>query len=392
MFINAEPPKPLPGHILRGVVTTMRIRFIMPLALLLSFMLFACQQADNNAQPKVAVVDMARVMRDSELGKAGVKFLESLQGDMQTKLNDIQQRLGFAIGGKRVLILGAGGAARGSVLPVAEAGPARLVIVNRTQAKAEVLAADGAVICATPRQACSGADITLSLLENGDVVEQVLFGLGADSACHGLASSSLVIDMASIQPRQARAHAQRLQAQGVRHLDAPVSGGTVGAEAGTLAIMVGGDVEDAAQAAPIFNVLGSATHVGPHGSGQLAKLANQMIVGITIGAVAEALLLCEQGGADPAKVREAITGGFADSRILQLHGQRMVQRNFAPGARMGVQLKDLRNAQTTAAEVGLEVPITDFFAQLYTSAVEHGFDQLDHSGLFAELARRNGLQ
>ena len=148
-------------------------------------------------------------------------------------------------------LLGTGNMGLPMARRLAQAGyPMR--VWNRTQAKAEVLAADGAVICATPRQACSGADITLSLLENGDVVEQVLFGLGADSACHGLASGSLVIDMASIQPRQARAHAQRLQAQGVRHLDAPVSGGTVGAEAGTLAIMVGGDVEDAAQAAPVF--------------------------------------------------------------------------------------------------------------------------------------------
>jgi len=166
----------------------------------------------------------------------------------------------------------------------------------------------------------------------------------------------------------------------------------VGAAAGTLAIMVGGEAEDFAAAAPLFAPLGRATHVGPHGAGQLAKLANQMIVGITIGAVAEALLLCEKGGADPAQVRQAMLGGFADSRILQLHGERMVQRNFTPGARMGVQLKDMRNALATAEEVGLQAPITTLFEQLYASAIENGFDQLDHSGLFAELARRNGMQ
>ena len=287
-------------------------------------------------------------------------------------------------------LLGTGNMGLPMARRLAQAGyPMR--VWNRTQAKAEVLAADGAVICATPRQACSGADITLSLLENGDVVEQVLFGLGADSACHGLASGSLVIDMASIQPRQARAHAQRLQAQGVRHLDAPVSGGTVGAEAGTLAIMVGGDVEDAAQAAPVFNVLGRATHVGPHGSGQLAKLANQMIVGITIGAVAEALLLAAKGGADMAKVREALGGGFADSRILQLHGQRMVERDFAPRGRMTVQLKDMRNALSTAQELGFDAPVTALLESLYAEAVAHGLDGLDQSGLFVELAHRNGM-
>ena len=260
---------------------------------------------------------------------------------------------------------------------------------NRTRSKAELLVNDGAQVHEQAADAVRQADMAISLLESGPVVADVLFRQGVAEA---LAPGALFIDMASIQPAEARAHAAQLMARGAAYLDAPVSGGTVGAEAGTLAIMVGGEATDFSRAQPVFAALGRATHVGPHGTGQLTKLANQMIVGITIGAVAEALLLCEQGGADPAKVREAITGGFADSRILQLHGQRMVQRNFAPGARMGVQLKDLRNAQTTAAEVGLEVPITDFFAQLYTSAVEHGFDQLDHSGLFAELARRNGLQ
>lgn len=263
---------------------------------------------------------------------------------------------------------------------------------NRTAAKAQPLLAEGALLANSPRQACAGADVVISLLENGDVVRQVLFDLGADSAQHGLQAGALVVDMASITPRQAREHAQRLHALGVRHLDAPVSGGTVGAEEGSLAIMVGGEEADFAAAAPVFAVLGRATHVGGHGAGQLAKLANQMIVGITIGAVAEALLLCEKGGADPAQVRQAITGGFADSRILQLHGQRMVQRNFAPGARMGVQLKDMRNALSTAAELALQTPITQLFAQLYADAVDNGFDQLDHSGLFAELARRNHMQ
>jgi 2-hydroxy-3-oxopropionate reductase len=259
---------------------------------------------------------------------------------------------------------------------------------NRTPAKAEPLAADGAQLHASAASAAAAADITLSLLENGSVVNQVLFAQGAGAA---MRPGSLFIDMASIQPREARAHAQQLAASAVACLDAPVSGGTVGAQAGTLAIMAGGEAADFARAAPVFAALGRATHVGPHGAGQLAKLANQMIVGITIGAVAEALLLAAKGGADMARVREAISGGFADSRILQLHGARMVQRDFTPGARMQVQLKDMRNALATAQELGFEAPITALFETLYASGIAHGLGTLDHSGLFMELAQRNAM-
>lgn len=259
---------------------------------------------------------------------------------------------------------------------------------NRTPAKAEPLAADGAQLHASAASAAAAADITLSLLENGSVVNQVLFAQGAGAA---MRPGSLFIDMASIQPREARAHAQQLAASAVACLDAPVSGGTVGAQAGTLAIMAGGEAADFARAAPVFAALGRATHVGPHGAGQLTKLANQMIVGITIGAVAEALLLAAKGGADMARVREAISGGFADSRILQLHGARMVQRDFTPGARMQVQLKDMRNALATAQELGFDAPITALFETLYASGIAHGLGTLDHSGLFMELAQRNAM-
>lgn len=263
---------------------------------------------------------------------------------------------------------------------------------NRTRAKAEPLAALGATVHDSPRQACQPAQIVISMLENGSIVGEVLFGMGEEQAAAGMAPGTLVIDMASIQPREARDHAARLSERGIRHLDAPVSGGTVGAQAGTLAIMVGGKPEDFEAALPVFAALGRATHVGPHGAGQLAKLANQMIVGITIGAVAEALLLCAKGGADPAKVREAITGGFADSRILQLHGQRMVERDFAARGKMTVQLKDMRNALATAQEIGFDAPITHLFEQLYAEGVAHGLGDLDHSGLFVELASRNAMQ
>ena len=208
---------------------------------------------------------------------------------------------------------------------------------------------------------------------------------------HAMHAGALFVDMASIKPAEARDHAALLKERQIRHLDAPVSGGTVGAEAGTLAIMVGGDEADFAQAQPVFQPLGRATHVGPHGAGQLAKLANQMIVGITIGAVAEALLLCEKGGADMGKVRQAISGGFADSRILQVHGQRMVERDFAKRGSMSVQLKDMRNALETASAMGFQAPITILFERLYAQGVEHGLSELDQSGLFVELARLNGM-
>lgn len=259
---------------------------------------------------------------------------------------------------------------------------------NRSRAKSERLLPFGAQVFDRPADAVAQADIVVCLLEDGRVVEEVLFGLGTTDS---LRPGSLVIDMSSIQPRQARDHAARLAAQGVHHLDAPVSGGTVGAEAGTLAIMTGGKLADFERALPVFASLGRATHVGPHGSGQLAKLANQMIVGITIGAIAEALLLCEKGGADMGKVKQAISGGFADSRILQVHGQRMVERDFAKRAAITVQLKDMRNALTTASEIGFDAPITGLFEQLFAQAAEHGLADLDHSALFMELASRNGM-
>lgn len=260
---------------------------------------------------------------------------------------------------------------------------------NRTHAKAQALVACGATAHTAPTEAVRAAQIVITMLEHGDIVEEVLFGLGTADA---MARGSLVVDMSSIQPAQARDHATRLQARGIHYLDAPVSGGTLGAEQGTLAIMVGGEDAQLERARPVLQALGRPTLVGPVGTGQLAKLANQMIVGITIGAVAEALLLCQKGGADMAKVKEAISGGFADSRILQVHGQRMVERDFAKRGSMQVQLKDMRNALSTAQDIGFDATITALLEQLYAQGVEHGLANLDQSGLFAELARRNGMQ
>ena len=259
---------------------------------------------------------------------------------------------------------------------------------NRTRSKADPLASQGVKVVAQPADAVAQADIVFLLLADGAAVEEVLFQHGTTSA---LRPGSLVVDMTSLSPRQARDHAARLNALGVHHLDAPLSGGAAGAEQGTLAIMVGGKAADFARARPLFDLLGRATHVGNHGTGQLAKLANQMIVGITIGAVAEALLLCERGGADMSKVKEAITGGFADSRILQVHGQRMIDRDFTKHGAVAFQLNDLRNALSTGSEIGFEAPITQLIEQLFAQTADHGLAELDHSALFVELASRNGM-
>lgn len=264
----------------------------------------------------------------------------------------------------------------------------RVRVWNRSPAKAQALVAHGASVFDHPADAVRQADVVITMLQDGAAVHEVLFQRGT---IDGLRPGTLVVDMSSIQPREARDHASRLAALQVDCLDAPVSGGTVGAEAGTLAIMAGGRSADFERARPVLQVLGRPTHVGPLGSGQLAKLANQMIVGITIGAVAEALLFAARGGADMGKVREAITGGFADSRILQVHGQRMVERDFAKRAAVTVQLKDMRNAMATAQETGFDAPITQLFAHLFEQATDHGLGDLDHSALFVELASRNGM-
>ena len=259
---------------------------------------------------------------------------------------------------------------------------------NRTLSKAESLLALGATAHPSAAQAVENADITITMLEHGGVVESVIFDHGVAQA---LRKNSLLVDMSSIEPAQAKDHAKRLQALNIRYLDAPVSGGTIGAEQGTLAIMAGGNRVDFETARPVFEPLGRSTLVGPTGCGQLAKLANQMIVGITIGAVAEALLLCEMGGADMAQVKAAITGGFADSRILQVHGERMIGRDFAPRGRMSVQLKDLRNALNTAQSLGFNAPVTNLLEDLYAEGIKNGMADLDHAALFLELARRNGM-
>lgn len=264
-----------------------------------------------------------------------------------------------------------------------------LTVWNRTAHRAAPLIEEGAKTAPTPAQAIGGAQVVISMLSDGFATGALLEEPGVLRA---LSAGMVWIDMSSAKPEHARAHSALLAGHGVDHVDAPVSGGTKGAEAGSLAIMAGGEKEVVEAMRHVFEAMGRPVHVGPSGSGMLCKLANQTIVAVTIAAVAEATLLAEKGGADPAAMRAALKGGFADSVILQQHGERMSAGNFAPGGLSKFQLKDLDNTLAEAASVGLSLPTTkevrDRFA--YFCGSMEGAD-LDHSGLYLELKKRNNL-
>ena len=261
---------------------------------------------------------------------------------------------------------------------------------NRSAGKAEPLAQFGGKVTASVQEACAGADFVISMLTDGNAVQKIL---EADKLLACLQPDCIWIDMSSTKPSEARAQAARLEPFDIHHLDAPVSGGTKGAETAELAIMVGGEKSIFEQTKPLLSALGRPVLVGPSGSGQLAKLANQAIVGVTIGAVAEAMLLLEAGGADPAAVRYALRGGFADCTILQQHGARMTERDFTPGGPAKIQLKDLNNVLVEANDLGLTLPVTKHIRDRFHNYVDHmnGAD-MDHSGLYLELRSQNGLK
>jgi 2-hydroxy-3-oxopropionate reductase len=260
----------------------------------------------------------------------------------------------------------------------------QLTVWNRTTSKAAELISAGACLAKSPADAVRQAKAVILMLENGPIVAELLFTQGVAAAC---IENTLIIDMSSIAPAIAEEHARLLQRTGLRHIDAPVSGGTIAAEQGSLAIMAGGDSADLEDAAPIFKALGKATHVGPHGRGQLCKLVNQCIVAVTIGAVAEGLTLAKAGGADPAQVRKAISGGFCQSRILELHGQRMIERNFKPGGLIKNQIKDVDAALQSAHQAGVTLPLTQRVRELFADLAGSGAEMLDHSALILQLER-----
>jgi 3-hydroxyisobutyrate dehydrogenase-like beta-hydroxyacid dehydrogenase len=258
-----------------------------------------------------------------------------------------------------------------------------LVAWNRTRLKADELAPLGAMVSDHAADAVRQADIVITMLEAGPIVSQVV-----DAALPGLRRGALLIDMSSTRQSEARAVHAKLAEHGVRFIDAPVSGGVVGAQAGTLAIMAGGDAGDFAEAENILTVMGRPTLVGPAGCGQIAKLCNQLIVGGTLNIIAEALLLAQAGGADPAAVRTAIRGGFAESRILEVHGQRMLERNFMPGGQVKSQFKDLENVLIAAADAGLSLPVTQLVTEHYASLMS-SVPQADQSAVLLALEEDN---
>ena len=254
---------------------------------------------------------------------------------------------------------------------------------NRTPAKAEALRAIGAEPHPTLAGAAGGADIVISMLESGAVVAQLI-----DAALPLLKPGALWIDMSSTQKGEALAFHATLRAHAINFIDAPVSGGVVGAEAGTLAIMAGASVIDFALAEPVLRAMGRPTLVGPAGSGQVAKLCNQLIVGGTLDIVAEALLLAHAAGADPAAVRAAIRGGFAESRILDVHGQRMLERNFMPGGQVKSQLKDMQNVLVAAFDAGVVLPISALVTEHYRSIADD-YPAADQSAALLALEKLN---
>lgn len=258
---------------------------------------------------------------------------------------------------------------------------AALIVHNRSRGPVEALAAEGLQPADSPAAVAAGADTVILMVSDTPAVTAVVEGPGGVLA--GLRPGALVIDMGTTEVPETRRLADAVAAAGGRWIDAPVSGGQVGAEQASLTIMAGGAPEDFERARPIFAALGQRmTLVGPVGAGQIAKAANQLIVGLTIGAVAEALALAARAGADPAKVREALEGGFAWSRIMELHGKRMIDGSFAPGGKVRTQLKDLTQAEALAASVGLELPALSLNRTLYAGLVARGDGDLDHSALY----------
>ena len=233
-----------------------------------------------------------------------------------------------------------------------------LTVANRSRPAVDRLVAAGAAAAGGPREVAERSDVIITMLPDSPDVESVVLGPGG--LIEGARPGQLLIEMSTIAPATARRAAEALAARGVAALDAPVSGGQAGAEQGTLSIMVGGDEAPFARALPILQVLGkNIVRIGGPGTGQVAKAANQMIVADTISAVAEALLLAARSGADPARVRQALLGGFAGSRILEVHGERMLRRSFQPGFRLRLQLKDVRIAMDAARQAGMRLPVTE---------------------------------
>jgi 2-hydroxy-3-oxopropionate reductase len=262
----------------------------------------------------------------------------------------------------------------------------KLKAFNRSQDKAERLKEFGAEISACIKDAVTNSDIIITMLTDDTAVEKVM---GSDEFIKNIKSNATVIDMSSINPVLSKKYADILKEKNINYLDAPVSGGTLGAEDASLAIMVGGEDKIFKECFDLLKVLGNPTLVGPISSGQISKLANQIIVGITIGAVAEAVILCEKSGTNPSKMIEALSGGWADSKILQTHGKRMINKDFSPKGKTTTQLKDMTNIINAGKVSDLHLPISNLIKEMYENLVDDGLGNTDHSSLYNEIKKIN---
>ena len=259
-------------------------------------------------------------------------------------------------------------------------------VFNRSMGPVEELSEKGAVACKSSREVAEKSDIIFIMVPDTPDVEAVIFG--PNGIAEGVGKGAVVVDMSSISPVATKEFARRLELLEVEMLDGPVSGGQVGAENATLSIMVGGKPEVVKKVMPYFEMMGKhIVHIGPNGAGQTCKVANQIVVALTIEAVGEALLLASKAGADPSKVRTALLGGFAQSRILDLHGERMISRSFQPGFRIRLHQKDLNLALQAARELGLSLPNTASAQELFNSVSAKEGADLDHSAMVLALER-----
>ena len=257
---------------------------------------------------------------------------------------------------------------------------------NRSKNKAAPLKDQGAEISSSIKEAVSDSDFIITMLTDDNAVDEIM---SSSDFLKGLKSEATVIDMSSVKPSTATNHGNNLKSKNINYLDAPVSGGTIGAEEASLAIMVGGEQDVFNRASEILKTMGNPTLVGPVGSGQVSKLANQIIVGLTIGAVAEAVTLCEKAGADPVKMISALSGGWADSKILQTHGKRMIEKDFSPKGKTSTHLKDMNNILDCANNFNTHLPISNLVKEMYKTLVENDHGDKDHSSLYMEIERMN---
>ena len=261
-----------------------------------------------------------------------------------------------------------------------------LKVYNRTLEKAEPLIKFGAKISSSLEEVVENTDVIITMLTDDEAVKIVL---NDKKLLKNLKPNSTVIDMSSTNPEIAINNSKKLKEFNVNFLDAPVSGGTIGAEKATLAIMVGGDLDVFEKVDDILKMMGNPTLVGQVGSGQISKLANQIIVGISIGAVAEAITLCEKTGVDVNKFLMALKGGFADSKILQTHGQRMIKKDFSPGGKVSTHFKDMNNIIKCAKKIDIDLPISNLIEKMFESLIKEGNANDDHSALYKEIQRIN---